>query len=104
MADYGGFDYFNQLKGKVHELKVRRDGINQEVMRDRSAMLTLEEQIADLQRQHQKVKLDCEGKDSQLRKYNDLIDQSESALNKMIQNSQKLTDALSSALDQRGGI
>ena len=39
-------DYFNQLKGKVHELKVRRDGINQEVLRDRIAQTSLDEQIA----------------------------------------------------------
>lgn len=33
-----------------------------------------------------------------MRKYNELIDQSESALNKMLMNTQKLNDALSSAL------
>ena len=104
MADYGSYDYFNQLKGKVHELKTRRDDINSEVMRDRISMTQLEEQIAQLQREHQKFKLDVEGKDGQLRKYNDLIDQSESALNKMIMNSQKLSDALTSALNQPKGL
>ena len=43
MADFGGFDYFNQLRGKVHELKVRRDEINGDVMRDRMQMTQLEE-------------------------------------------------------------
>lgn len=33
-----GFDYFNQLKGKVHELKMRRDEVNQKVLQERISM------------------------------------------------------------------
>ena len=40
MSDY---DFLNQLKGKVHELKVRRDQINNEVMVDRIKMTQLED-------------------------------------------------------------
>ena len=32
MAEY---DYFNQLKGKVQELRLRRDEINNDVMQQR---------------------------------------------------------------------
>ena len=46
MADFGGFDYFNNLRGKVHDLKVRRDDINTVVTRERMQMTQLEEQIA----------------------------------------------------------
>lgn len=48
MADY---DYFNQLKGKVQELRNRRDEINQEAMQERMQMNSLEEQIMTLQRE-----------------------------------------------------
>ncbi len=40
-----------------------------------------------LQRQKQGVQLDVETKDSQMKKYNTLIEQSDEALNKMIQNT-----------------
>lgn len=104
MADFGGsggYDYFNQLRGKVGELRNRRDQIQSEVMSDRISMTQLEEQIAQLQREHQRYKLECDGKDGQLRKYNDLIDTSEKALNKMIENSQRLTDSLGAALQEK---
>jgi hypothetical protein len=40
MSDY---DFLNQLKGKVHELKVRRDQIGGEVMTDRIRMTQLDD-------------------------------------------------------------
>ena len=52
MADY---DYFNQLKGKVQELRNRRDEINQEVMSQRMQVSQLDEQIMQLQRQKQGI-------------------------------------------------
>ena len=45
MAEY---DYFNQLKGKVHELRQRRDEINSEVMQQRMTVSQLDEQIMQL--------------------------------------------------------
>ena len=45
------YDYFNQLKHKVNEMKARRDGINQDVMHSRSEELQIAEQIAQLQRE-----------------------------------------------------
>ena len=45
MAEY---DYFNQLKGKVHELRQRRDEINSEVMQQRMQVSQLDEQIMQL--------------------------------------------------------
>ena len=52
-----------------------------------------------LQREKQRLQLDVDQKDSQVKKYNTLIEQSDEALNKMIQNSQRLNDTLSSALN-----
>ena len=54
------YDFLNQLKGKVHELKVRRDQINGEVMTDRIRMTQLEDQIAQLDRERQKIRLDVQ--------------------------------------------
>ena len=45
MAEY---DYFNQLKGKVQELRNRRDEINAEVMQQRMQVTHLDEQIMQL--------------------------------------------------------
>ena len=96
MAEY---DYFNQLKGKVQELRNRRDEINGEVNQERMQVTHLDEQIMQLQREKQRLQLDVDTKDSQIKKYNTLIDQSDEALNKMIQNTQRLSDTLSSALN-----
>jgi chromosome segregation ATPase len=85
--EYGGGDYFNQLKGKVNELKQRRDHVNQDLMKDRMTVSHLDEQIATLNRERQRAHLDVEMKNGQLHKFNELIDQSETALNKMIQNT-----------------
>ena len=81
------FDYFNSLKGKVQELKVRRDEINGDVMQQRITQTQLDEQISQLQRQRQSVQLDIESKEAQIKKYNTLVEQSEEALNKMIASS-----------------
>lgn len=96
MADY---DYFNQLKGKVQELRNRRDEVNQEAMQQRMQVSQLDEQIMQLQREKQRIALDVETKDGQIKKYNTLIEQSDEALNKMIQNTQRLSDTLSTALN-----
>ena len=61
MADY---DYFNQLKGKVQELRNKRDEINHEAMQQRMQMSALEEQIMSLQREKQRLALDVETKDT----------------------------------------
>ena len=44
----------------------------------------LDEQIMQLQREKQRLQLDVDQKDSQVKKYNTLIEQSDEALNKMI--------------------
>lgn len=60
MAEY---DYFNQLKGKVSELRQRRDEINSDVMQQRMQVSQLDEQIMQLQRDKQRIQLDVDGKD-----------------------------------------
>ena len=95
------FDYFNQLKGKVHELKVRRDEINADVMQQRITQTQLDDQIQQLERQRQQIKLDVDAKEAQIKKYNTLVEQSEEALNKMIANSQRLNETLTSALNSK---
>lgn len=83
----------------MQELRNRRDEINSEAMQQRMQMNSLEEQIMTLQREKQRISLDVETKDNQIKKYNALIDQSDEALNKMIQNTQKLSDTLTTALN-----
>ena len=80
-------------------MRNRRDEINSEAMQQRMQMNSLEEQIMTLQREKQRISLDVETKDNQIKKYNALIDQSDEALNKMIQNTQKLSDTLTTALN-----
>ena len=58
------YDYFNQLKGKVQDLRNRRDEISNEVMQQRLQMSQLEEQIMQLQREKQRIGLDVETKDN----------------------------------------
>ena len=68
-------------------------------MQQRMQVTHLDEQIMQLQREKQRLQLDVDQKDSQIKKYNTLIEQSDEALNKMIQNTQRLSDTLSSALN-----
>ena len=93
------FDYFNQLKGKVQELRMRKDEIQSDVMNQRMQMSQLDEQIAQLQREKQRISLDVQAKDQQVKNYTTLIDQSDEALNKMMQSTQKLSDTLTTALN-----
>ena len=93
-------DFLGQLNGKVLELKKRRDGISSEMNQERMMMTQLEEQIINLQSKRQQVKMSYDEKEMQIRKYNELIEQSEGAVNKMMSNTQKLNDALNSALTE----
>ena len=68
------FDYFNQLKGKVQELRMRKDEIQSDVMNQRMQMSQLDEQIAQLQREKQRISLDVQAKDQQVKNYTTLID------------------------------
>ena len=52
-----------------------------------------------LQREKQRIQLDVETKDGQIKKYNSLIEQSDEALNTMIKTTNRLSDTLSSALN-----
>ena len=63
-------------------------------------MTQIDEQIAKLQNQRNQVKISFDDKSMQVRKYDELIMQSEGALNTMISNTQKLNSALNSALDE----
>ena len=56
-------------------------------MQMRSSELQIADQIAQLQREQQRMRLDSESKDAQVRKYNELIEQSEGALHKMLMNT-----------------
>jgi len=51
-----------------------------------------------LERERQKIQLNVQEKEQNLKKFNDLIEQSEAAMDKMVQNSRKLNDALGAAL------
>ena len=68
----------------ILELKRKRDDVNGQVARDRSDVTSLDEQISDLERQKSKIKLAVDEKESQVRKLDELIRQSESAVNKMV--------------------
>jgi chromosome segregation ATPase len=98
MNDYSNF---NVLQVKIQELRRKKDEIQGEVLQDRLMMTQLDEQIAQMEREKQRMSLDFQMRDDQIRKYNDLIDQSEMAMDKMMLNSRKLNDALGYALEDR---
>ena len=102
--DYNGGDAFNQLRQKVGELRQRKDHLQGELSRDQQTVNHLDAQLQQLDRDRRKVLLDIESKEVQKRKYQELIDQSETALNKMISNTQKLNDALSNAINTPNGL
>ena len=89
-----------QLQGKIMELRKRRDGLSQEMMDYRLQMTQLEEQITQMQIERNQTKMQFDEKDLQIKKYNELIEQCEGALSKMMNNSQRLNDALNSALTE----
>ena len=70
-------------------------------MQQRIQQTQLDEQITQLERQRQSVKLDIDSKEAQIKKYSTLVEQSEDALNKMIANSQKLNETLSAAINNK---
>lgn len=96
MNDY---DSLNSLKMKILELKRKRDEITTVVLKDRMAITQIDEQIGQLEREKQKFQMDAEEKEMQLRKFDELIKQSESAVYKMSQSTMKLNEALNQALD-----
>ena len=40
-----GGDYFNQLRGKVEEMKQRRDQLNMSILKDNQSISSLDQQI-----------------------------------------------------------
>ncbi len=70
MNDY---DTLNSLKLKILELKRKRDEITTVIMRDRMALTQIDEQINTLEREKQKVQMNCEEKEMQIRKFDELI-------------------------------
>ena len=87
------------LRGKILELKRKRDDLNGKAASNRQIMTSLDEQITDLERQKAKVRMQVDEDESQARKLDDLIRQSETALDKMRSNTIKLQEALSQALE-----
>jgi|JI10StandDraft_1071094.scaffolds.fasta_scaffold69507_4 hypothetical protein len=64
-------------------------------------MTQIDSEIAQMDREKQRMQLSFQARDDQIRKYNELIDQSELAMEKMLLNSRKLNDALGYALEDR---
>ncbi len=87
------------LRSKILELKRKRDDLSSLASKDRMEMTALDEQISDLERQKLKIKMNCDEREGQARKYDELIRQSEIALDKMKMNTMKLSEALNSALE-----
>ena len=96
MNDY---DFLNSLKVKILEIKKKRDYMQSDIMKDRIAMTQIDEQIAGLQIQKQKLVYTVDEKEMEVKKYKELVEQSEGALGKMVKNTQRLNEALNSALE-----
>ncbi len=87
------------LRSKILELKRKRDDLNSMASKERQEMTALDEQISELERQKLKIKMAVDEREAQARKYDELIRQSEIALDKMRMNTMKLSEALNSALE-----
>ncbi len=61
------------LRGKILELKRKRDDLNGKAASNRQIMTSLDEQITDLERQKAKVKMQVDEDESQARKLDELI-------------------------------
>jgi len=88
---------FSQVRVKITELRRKRDQMQAEILQSRIQLQQVEEEIAALNREKGKIDLDRQDRESRVKKYNDLIQQSESAMEKMYQNTQKLREALTNA-------
>ena len=67
------YDYFNQLSGKVNELKHKKNAIVQDVARDRDQKTKLESEIRKLENDLQKATNDYNTKQQQLHQFDNLI-------------------------------
>ena len=56
-------------------------------MKERMALTQLDEQISQLEREKQKIQMSSEEREFQIKKFDELIKQSESAVFKMVQNT-----------------
>lgn len=95
------YDNFGGLQAQLQQLKQKKEVLSRDVLQDRMKMTQLDEEIAQMEREKQRMQLSFQSRDDQIRKYNELIEQSELAMEKMMLNSRKLNDALGYALEDK---
>eukprot|EP00347_Sterkiella_histriomuscorum_P022031 403331928 len=69
-------------------------------MRDRMTITQYDEEIQKLEREKQKIQMASEDREINLRKFDDLIKQSDAAIQKLVMSTQKLNEALNQALEE----
>ena len=89
-------DPLNSLKNKIIELKKIRDRLNSEITIETQTVTQLEEKLSAIQRELDGHKQSVSEKSRKLKGLNDKITCSESAISKLVSN----TDKLNSVLDE----
>jgi len=91
-------DPLNILRNKIIDLKKIRDQVNSELLGESQTITLLEERMSTMQQELNAHKQSASEKDRKLKKLNDIINSSDSALNKLISNTDKLNYALDEEL------
>mmetsp|Transcript_38386 Transcript_38386/g.44714 ORF Transcript_38386/g.44714 Transcript_38386/m.44714 type:complete len:106 (+) Transcript_38386:23-340(+) len=86
----------SQLKQRIQGLQRDRDDLTGEVLKERQSLLNLEKQIANLKMEYEFQNNTVKEKETVINEYNRMIDESEKAYSKLVENSSKLLRALES--------
>ena len=92
-------DFLQNLQAKVLELKQRRNEMTSKQLEERQRLGQIEEQEAKIKQEKIAVLARVQSKEATIKKYDDLIKQSEDALEKIYNNSQRLNEALNQVLN-----
>lgn len=87
-------DPLRRLKYKLDAMRQERDKLNAFVLEERSSTSRMESEYLMLQSEYNRARSSLEQKEQRLDRYNSTIGESETAMNKLLTNSEKLFCAL----------
>jgi chromosome segregation ATPase len=87
-------DALARLKGKLDTMRRERDLLNGDVLQDRAEVSAKEAQLAKLQAEYQRVRLDLQEREDMLTRLNSTIRETENAFSKLLTSTDKLLSAL----------
>jgi chromosome segregation ATPase len=87
-------DALARLKSKLDTMRRERDLLNGDVLQDRAEVSAKEAQLAKLQAEYQRVRLDLQEREDMLTRLNATIRETENAFSKLLTSTDKLLSAL----------